>query len=565
MKPIAISFVVALLPACSFAQTTQKLNIDKATVFLKGAELLSTAKVSLTKGENELLFTNVAGNVNTQSIVANATNGVVIESVTFQNNYRVTDNVSPEVKKIKDSIAALDALKEPISNKISAINEQIMVLKANQKVGGDNTGLNVAELQKMLDVVGTKLEGYYNQKDKANAETKKLTDRITALKRQLDEEQKKDYQPGGQLMVKFYAKENASSNITITYVVPSAGWVPTYDVMADDAKGPLKIYYKANIFQNSGVPWNNVRLALSTGNPQEGMQAPELAPEYLSIYVPHTRATNNFQTGEDVFTTETYMNGQYNGTGEFRPSRMNSYSLGRINDDGSIEERDETGHVSLGKSQSGINKHVAVDNLGINTTFDIDLPYTVPSDGQEHLVAVKRYETPAAYEYFAAPKADNDAFLLAKIAAWQELNLLPGKTNIFYEGTYIGQAFIDTRNVQDTMSLSLGRDKKIVVKRERDRTLRSVKMIGTNVKEEYAYNITIRNTRKEPVSVTLQDQLPVSNDKDIVIEDVDQGGASLEETTGLLKWAITLSGNETKTVKFGYTVKYPKGKTLKGN
>ena len=133
---------------------------------------------------------------------------------------------------------------------------------------------------------------------------------------------------------------------------------------------------------------------------------------------------------------------------------------------------------------------------------------------------------------------------------------------IFYEGTYVGQGIIDLRNVKDTFTISLGRDKKIVVKRDRDTQHRSVKTIGTNVREEFAYSITIRNTRKENISLTIQDQLPVSNDKDIVLEDLDYGGASTEENTGLMTWNVQLNPSETKKMEFGFTVKYPKGKTI---
>lgn len=545
MKRIIIPLITlsALMPAISFAQTRQKLNLDKATVFISGAELLSTAKVTLVKGENELLFSNVAGNVNNQSIVVNATNGAVVESVTFQNNFTATDNVSPKVKEIKDSIERLEAREAPITNRSLTLDEQIAVLQANRTVAGSKTGLSVAELQKVLDAAGAKLELYLNQKDRVNTEIKKIEEHLVLLRQQLDEEQKKDYQPGGQLLVKLYAKENTSSNVTITYIVPNAGWSPTYDVWADDVKGPVRFFYKANIYQNSGVKWNNVKLTLSTGNPDEGMQAPVLSPWYLSFYVPDVELA------------------------AFRGARSGTYQWQQFQDDGTVEERDSTGHVAYQKADktaapSSMNDHVAVNNAGINTSYDIDLPYTIPSDGQEHLVAIKSYETPAIYEYYAAPKMDNDAFLLAKITNWEDMNLLPGRTNIFYEGTYVGQGSIDTRNIKDTMSISLGRDKKVVIKRERDKTRRSVKAIGTNVREEYAYNITIRNTRKEPVTIVVNDQIPVSNDKDIVLEDADAGGAERDEVTGLLKWMLTLKGNETKTLRFGFTLKYPKGKTI---
>ena len=538
MKLYRISVVAMVcFTTVAHAQTQQRLNIDAATVFLSGAELTSSAKINLVKGENELLFTNVAGDVNSQSLTVKATNGVVVECATFQNNFLAAESLSPKAKELKDSIELLKENKELTGNKIKVLNEQLTVLKDNGKVGGANTGLSVAELVKMLDLINVRMEGYLNQRSKLEEQQKKTDERIVKLTKQLDEEQKKDYQPGGQLLVKFYAKEATSTSVSIDYVVPHAGWSPTYDIMADDANSPVKLFYKANIYQNSGVKWNNIRLSLSTGNPQEGVDAPVMSPWNLSFYTPPV----------------------YNRTNASAP-RMYQKSM-----------RAEGDAVSAGAAsdlkaeETSINNYVSVDNAGINTNFDIDLPYTIPSDGQQHLVAIKKYDVPASYRYFVVPKMDKDAFLQAQITGWEDLNLLPGQTNIFYEGTYVGQGYMDVRNVKDTMTISLGRDKKIVVKREQDKKLRSVKTIGTNIRETFAYTISIRNTRKEKINLTVQDQQPVSNDKDIVLEDKTTGDASeYDEATGIMKWNVSLAPNESKSISFGYTVKYPKGKTITG-
>jgi len=537
-----VTCVVLLFAANVTAQTKQKLNIDAATVFLNGAELISSAKLTLAKGENEILFTNVAGEANKQSLTISASNGVVVEAATFQNNYLEPAVVSPHARELKDSIEILTESENDINTKIAVIKEEITILQGNRKVSGDNTGLSVAELVKMLDLINTKMEGYLNQKNKLDNTIKKTDERVTRLKSQLDEEQKRDYQPGGQLLVKFYAAAATTTEITINYIAPDAGWSPTYDIMADNANSPIKLFYKANIHQNCGVNWNNVRLTLSTGNPNEGAQAPTMNPWYLAFYVPPPPAYK-----------------VYNNNSEQRDEirRMPTMDTQEITDP-------VTGvyQAQRGLNQASLNNYVSVDNAGINTTFDIDLPYTIPTDGQLHLVAIKKYELPATYRYYTVPKLDKDVFLQAQVTNWEDLNLLPGTSNIFYEGTYVGQGSIDVRNIRDTMTLSLGRDKKIVVKRERDTKLRSVKMIGANVSETFAYSISIRNTRKESITLIVQDQLPVSNDKDIVIEDKNTEGAEYNETSGMLKWTLTVNENETKKFGFGYTVKYSKGKIV---
>lgn len=530
IRNFIITGLFAAITTTGFAQTKQKVALESATVFLNSAELFSKTKVNLPAGETTILFTNVAGNVNQQSLNIGAANGVVVQSAIFQNNFLREDVLSPRAKEVKDSIEYLEKGRSSTNNELQSVDEQVAILRQNRQVSGVNTGLSTTELQKMLDLVKARMAKLLDEKDALATSLKKMDEYLTKLRQQLQEEQQRGYQPGGQLLVNFYSPKATTSDITISYVVPNAGWTPSYDLRVDELGGPVKLFYKAHVYQNSGVSWDKVKLSLSTGNPTEGAEAPVLSPWYLSFYAPVTygyenqmKAKSNYRAAEEVM---------------------------------------DAAPKTAGLAQTTMDEYVVVNNSGINTVFDISLPYTIPSDGQQHNVAVKTAELPATYRYYAVPKLDRDAFLQAQITDWEKLDLLPAPTNIFYEGTYVGQGFIDVRNVKDTMNLSLGRDKKIVVRRERDKELRSVKTIGTNVREEFVYKISVRNTRNKAVDVVVMDQLPISNDKDIEIGDKEYKGADYNETTGAVTWKLQLKPNETKELVLGYTVKYPKGKQV---
>lgn len=527
----------------AWAQPQIKTTIQAVTIFLSGAELYGTAKVSLPQGESDVIFTNVAGSVNQQSLTIGAENGVVIQSATFQNNYLADSSISPRGKKIQDSIVTLEREAALISDKKSVVDEQLAILKENRKVSGDQHGLSVTELQKLLDLLNARMNSLLTSQRSLAQELDKKNQRMALLKSQLDEEQKKNYQPGGQLLVKFYAPEATTATVAMTYVVPNAGWTPAYDLRVDKVNDPVKLFYKANVYQNCGVKWNNVRVSLSTGNPNEGVDAPVLSPNYLSFYAPQARYDERLNT--------------------IQLSRAQSYkdmaAGGGINaTEGYVVDGLQLQHAAA----ASMNNYTAVDNSGINTSFDIELPYTIPSDGQQHTVAVKTYELPATYRYFAVPRMDKDAFLQAQVTHWEDLNLLPAQTSVFFEGSYVGQGFIDMRNVRDTMNLSLGRDKKIIIRRERDKDQHSQRTIGTNERRAFAYNISVRNTRKEKISLVIQDQIPVSNDKDIVVEDRVYGDAAYDETTGSLRWVMDLKPSELQRNQMSYTVKYPKNRQV---
>ena len=207
---------------------------------------------------------------------------------------------------------------------------------------------------------------------------------------------------------------------------------------------------------------------------------------------------------------------------------------------------------------------VTTIQTSLNTEFEIGLPYTVSSASKPTLVDVRSYEMKADYEYSVAPKLDQDAFLLARATGWEEFNLLPGEANVFFEGTFVGKSYIDPNNIKDTLSVSLGRDKRIVVKREKLKDFTTRKMIGGNQRDSYAWEVSVRNTKSEVVKITVEDQVPVSQNSQIEVTVSDIGGARYNKDTGKLIWNMTLQPNETKKVVFKYEVKYPKDKQVSG-
>lgn len=542
---IAATVVVRSLHAQT--PTPHRASLESATVFLSGAELSSTAKLTLVQGETDILFTAVAGNVNPQSLTIGATNGVVVQSATFQNNYLAPADslLSPRAKAVKDSLEAVSDELTVLRAKKAVVEEQLRLIDENGNMHGANTGVSVAELQKMLDLVAARLEKMKLEDALLAKRITKVQERQTRLNQQFEEERRRDFQPGGQLLVKFFAPRATSTEVAMTYVVPNAGWTPSYDLRVESIKDPVKLFYKAQVYQNSGIAWKGVKLTLSSGNPTESAEAPALAPWYLAFYNP---AYVQQQVG-------------YGRANTMQLNRGQSYDMAKSKADVGEVMAFNAAPIAAAEATT-LNNYTGVDAVGIRTTFDIELPYDIPSDGQRHNIAVKTYELPATYRYIAVPKLDKDAFLQAQITKWEELNLLPAQTNVFYEGSYVGQGFIDMRTVGDTLNLSLGRDKKIIVRRERDKLYRSDKLVGTNMREAFTYVTTLRNTKKESVTVTVLEQFPVSNDKDIEIEDTEATDASVDEKTGAVKWTVTLAPSETRKLRLAYTVKHPKDRPL---
>ncbi len=215
--------------------------------------------------------------------------------------------------------------------------------------------------------------------------------------------------------------------------------------------------------------------------------------------------------------------------------------------------------------KDGLEDYISVSDNELDVTYDIDLPYDVPTNGKEQIATLKEDKAEALYKYYSVPKLDKDVYLLAEISDWEKLNLLPGEANIIFEGTYIGKTFIDPSSTNDTLNLTLGKDKRVVVKRDKLKDFSSVKVLGTNKLQKITYELTVKNNKKDAISLSLKDQYPISTNKEIEVELLESAEASNNTETAVLGWKLDLAPGESKKVKIGYSVKYPKGKTLNLN
>ena len=169
---------------------------------------------------------------------------------------------------------------------------------------------------------------------------------------------------------------------------------------------------------------------------------------------------------------------------------------------------------------------------------------------------------PAFYKYYSVPKLDKDGYLLAEVNDWEKLNLLPGEANIIFEGTYVGKSFIDPAATTDTLNLTLGRDKRVVIKKEKLPDFSSTKFLGSNKLQKLTYEITVKNNKKDTVRMLLKDQYPLSTNKEIEVELMDDGGAEINRETGVLTWKLELAPGAIQKVRFAYSVKHPREKLV---
>ena len=194
--------------------------------------------------------------------------------------------------------------------------------------------------------------------------------------------------------------------------------------------------------------------------------------------------------------------------------------------------------------------------------FEIKKPLTIPANGKTTTTEIGRYELPASYEYHGIPRADKDAFLVADATNWQQLNLLEGEANVYFENSFVGKTIIDPSQPTDTLHFSLGRDNGIRIQRTKVADKSTHKLLSSSQEQNMTWRITVKNTRKEAVSLTLQDQIPVSQNSNINVTVEELSGGKLNQERGFVTWNLQLQPGEQRELILQYRVKYPKNRRL---
>lgn len=197
-----------------------------------------------------------------------------------------------------------------------------------------------------------------------------------------------------------------------------------------------------------------------------------------------------------------------------------------------------------------------------NTRFEIKDKYTIKSNAEITVIEVDNFELSAHYQYYAAPEVNENVFLTATIKNWEKFDLLTGEANIYFEGSYAGKSIINPQATTDSLNLSLGIDPNIIVKREKLENFKSKSFLGGTKIVDKGYKIEVKNNKKTPITLVLEDRIPISENKEIKVEDIETGNSEYNDKTGIMRWKIELQPNATDKKEFTYTVKYPKYKKV---
>lgn len=514
-----------------------------ATVFFNGAELNYSVSANLKKGENTLSIEGLSPTIDLNSLRIKVTDQVVVSSYEFSVDYLTeTKSANAVVKQIEAAIETKTAELEKLAIDIKIYTEMRQLLSSGvtKNVSGSENGLGVEELKKAMDFYKQKSAELEAQLGALQKSQTTASEELVALQKQLAQETVKGKRTSGVLRLNLSSPKEGAVKFEVIYNTPSAGWSPYYDINIASTEKPFMLTTKSKVTQTTGIDWTNIRLTLSTATPSNGKTAPLFTAWTLRPIVHSIGELYGFRAPQLL---------------------QNSVSYEKMDESVALEEV-----VTDAEPAAPImNDYVDVAGNALNVTYDIDLPYDIPGNGKVQNIDLQTKEVTAEYKYYCAPKLDNEVFVVAEVADWQKLGLMNAPANVTYDETNIGETYIDASSTHEKLSLTLGTDKRISVKRESLKDYSTKSTFGGNVTQEFTYRVTVKNNQNVPIKMVTKEQYPISSQKNIDVtlneKKTTPWTANIKEL-GVITWEETIAPGQTKVYEISYSVKYPKDMDL---
>jgi uncharacterized protein (TIGR02231 family) len=531
-----ISVLIQLL-CCGFFASADEIpttsKITEVTVYRNQAKETRLLTVTIPKGNSDVVIPNISTFMVDNSLQVGVKGSATLLSATTRINYFLAENAAPKDPKsdrLKDSLKSFDLDLMWINEQKTVYNGESEMIQNNIKLGSEKEGMKPADLIALADFYRNRLMDLKKKLfDLINKETR-LTEKRNKFQEQLDEMGVKKIDPAKEIVLSFSSETGGVITIRPSYLVTQASWAPMYDIKVVNTTQPVSIFYKAKILQKTGYDWKDAKITISSANPSQNNNRPIMSPRFID-YVTYAVRSDAYLSNAPA---------------------MNMMQM----------EKHKDVKKGLAENDEAFNYQVNIIENEMNVEFEIDVKQNISSDGKEHICAIQTYSVPATYRYHAVPKLDQSAFLLARITDYGKYNLLAGQANIFFDDMYIGQTLLNPQVSSDTLLISLGRDEKIVVKRNKIVDKSSKKVLTDAQKDTYEYEIIIRNNKSSAIEIEVLDQIPISKRTEIEVELLNQDGAEYTKEYGKLLWNLKIKPNDSKKIKLSYSVKYPKGKVV---
>ncbi|MCF8446243.1 MAG: DUF4139 domain-containing protein [Bacteroidia bacterium] len=517
--------LVFLISLVSQAQVTKycPTSIDEVSVFRNQAQVHRKGKVFLAEGVQTVIIEKISPYLLQESIEAKSSSNVEILSVRVQNDYLKEEEKPNYIVDLEDSLEKINEGLADIRGDKEAISMQRDLLIANKNLGGTQ-GVKAEELEDVLSIYQKKFHDFKVEKSALDKKEKELLVRKRKIDEQLREFNQGTMSVSNKVVLQVRnLKFGMESEFELTYLVKGIRWTPLYDIRVTDTKSPIKFYLKAQITQNTGENWSNVKLKLATNNPNSGGSKPVLHP--VKIYFNQVVA-----------------------------NKKNVYSY-------SEEPTVAMEEMTVESDFNGYRGNARVSQNAVSMEFEVPGKQSIPSDKKGQMIDISSFSSNAVYGHACVPKLSKDVFVTAKIESNDLISQLNGEASIYFGGSFTGKTYL-SQSASDSLLITLGTDKRLVSKREKVNEMCTKSFFGSTRKDANTIEITLSNNSNETIELDLEDQVPLTTNQEITVKLTDKGGSDFDLESGKLTWKVKLLPKQTSKFRFTFEISYPSNKII---
>ena len=550
----------ALVPAltggvCLAAGTNVEImatKIESVTLYRDRAQVVRSTTKEFPAGRYSLVFDNIPAAIDEHSLQVNRQGHAILHDVRLKkvfvkaNSNARLDTLNKQLQDVKDKTREADDRLVQLKSEKTVIT-QIVAKATSPQEKNTQSNLDTTKWVKLADFHrerGIKLDKEIRQTEQQkrvhDEEQEKLTRQIVFLNTDQGKEK-------NQVEVAVEVTQTGKITLDLSYIVSGSSWTPLYDLRVNSDKKLIDLTYNAVIRQNTAEDWDNVKIKLSTAQPQLGGEVPTQTPQYLTLYDPTDVSVvgGGFKSKDRI--------DQSRGKAEFGNQQLNAKSEPVV----IAKKLPLNAPVEVSKVEDQLSSAV----------FIIHEKNTIKSDNTPHKVQIMQQQMPVSLRYTSVPKLSPYAYLKAGVVNKTAYPLLAGTTNVFLDNNFVASAAIDTIAPNEMFWTHLGVDDGIKVKYKFINKFEEKSGVFTkSQKYTYEFQINVTNTKKHPIDLWVSDQLPISRDKEITIE-LLSAKDHIEKITEhqFVLWKFNPKADEKISIPLKYSITFPVEKKLSVN
>lgn len=520
--------------------------VSHATVFPDRARVVCRGRCDLPEGSHRIIIRDLPLVLEPESVrvAGRGTARVMVRGVdVVRRHYSDSPSMAVltlegDIRQIEDKLQSLDdqqtvrqASVEHLNGLRASTNEFAWGLAR-----GRHTAENQASLMRFFEAEDDRLR--LELRDLA-AKQRGLRDELDKLKRELAELRSARPRQRYEAIIEVEATQAGSFEPEISYVVSNAGWQPLYDIRLvetgtkNGGEAQVIVQTLAEVHQNTGQPWLQVELTVSTARPALNQVIPELNPWYIDVPRPQPRPLRAMAKAS---------------------MDTNDMELASLDD------------MPMMASMAAAEVEVAeMMESGSTVVFRVSGYVDIPGDGSPHKTILGQYELSPRLDYLTIPRRANAVYRRARFENMTAAPILPGPANLYVGDEYIGRNHLKYTPPAAELELILGVEERIAVKRELIRRDVDKKLLRDTRQVAFAYEIEVENLLKTQVKVTVQDQYPLSRHEQIKVRLDTVSPAPVEQSDlHILEWQVAMEPGQKQKIRFEYQIEHPRAIQVAG-